>query len=302
MKGTGTGVALATLAVVGLSSPASAQLDLGGVIQRAAESETKQQVDRMTRKAVRCAFNNAKCIEKAKKKGKPVVLTDENGQVMTDDQGNPITDPAELGGKPPGLSSGTTGSDFVPGSRVLFEKNFAEDSAGSFPTDLEQIDGRLAVIEWNGQSYLRAEDEYGRVALPLEERLPQDFTLEFDLFEGTGGRDGVSIAMVEPSTFGYGWTNEYGQDYLNIGHQKTVGIWGPAARKIVAKDEARPSERVVPVKIRVEGEQVEMYVGNQQVVRADADLGRSDKIYLFLDALPPDNLTYIANIRVAAIE
>jgi len=58
----------------------------------------------------------------------------------------------------------------------------------------------------------------------------------------------------------------------------------------------------VPVKIRVEGDAVEMYVGNRQVVKTTADLGRSDRIYFFLDALPPDNLTYIGNIRVAAVE
>ena len=294
---------LVILVLVICSGPVSAQFNLGDVVERAAKDETKRQVDKMTRNAVRCAFDNMKCIEKANKKGKPVVLTDEDGNILTDEEGNPISDPAELGGKPPGLSSGGSSSSFMPGTGVLFEKDFAEDPAGAFPADIEQIDGRMAVIEWNGQSYLRTEDEFGRIALPLDEPLPDDFTLEFDLFEGTAGRDGIAIALVEPSNFGFGWTDEYDRDYMNIGHSKTVGVWGPKARKKFAADEARPSQRIVPVKIRVEGHQVQMFVGNRQVVNvADADFGRSDKIYFFLDAQPPENLTYLGRIRVAAIE
>ena len=53
----------------------------------------------------------------------------------------------------------------------------------------------------------------------------------------------------------------------------------------------------------VQGEDCKVYVGDRRVAHhTDADLGRSDKIYFFLDSLPPENLTYIGNIRIAAIE
>lgn len=304
MKLTNLISAAVVLAVLTASTgPVDAQLDLGGVVQRAAESETKHQVDRLTRKAVRCAFDNMKCIEKAKKKGKPVVLTDENGEIMTDDEGNPITDPSQIGGKPPGLSSGGTGSSFVAGSRVLFEKDFATVPSGGFPDDLELIQGQMRVVEWNGESYLRTEEKYSRMAVTLPEELPHAFTVEFDLFEGTAGGDGINIALVEPPRFDFAWHHYYDHNYLNVGHRKTVGLWAPKGEKIVAVEESRPSESIVPIKIRVEGDQLAMYVGSRQVVtNPNASLGRSDRIYFFLDSLPPDNLTYIGNIRVAAVE
>ena len=60
---------------------------------------------------------------------------------------------------------------------------------------------------------------------------------------------------------------------------------------------------IVPVKIMVEADQLKMYVGERKIAETSrVSLGRSDKIYFFLDSLPPDNLTYIGNIRIAAIE
>lgn len=287
---------LAVLVILLLPTGAEAQLDIGGAVKRGAEYEANRQAQKLGRDAVRCTVDNLKCIKKAEKKGKEVVLVDENG--------DPISDPDGESGKPPGLSSpDSSGYDFEPGTRVLFEEDFAGASQGEFPGNLEQIQGTMRVVEWNGESYLRAEEKYSRMAVPLPERLPEAFTLEFDLFEGTEGGEGVSIALVEPSRFDFAWSHYYDDNYLNVGNRKTVGLWAPRSEMITTVEESRPSESIVPVKIMVHGDQVKMYVGERQVASlSEASLGRSDKIYFFLDSLPPDNLTYIGNIRVAAIE
>ena len=297
-------IVLAVTTVLNLPDSAFAQLNIEGAIKRGLENETNRQAEKLARGAVRCAFDNLKCIKKANKKGKPVVLTDENGQILTDDEGNPITDPSQLGGKPPGLSSSSSsGYDFKPGTRVLFEQDFAAGADGEFPPELEQIQGQMRVVEWNGQSYLRAEEKYSRMAVPLPETLPDAFTLEFDLYEGTGGGDGVSIALVEPSRFDFAWSHYYDHDYFNIGHRQTAGIWAPQGQKISIAEDQRPSERVVPVRIMVAGAQAKMYIGKNRVAAvSDISLGRSDRIYFFLESQPPENLTYVGNIRVAAIE
>lgn len=284
------------IAILLLPVGAAAQLDITGAVKRGAEYEANRQAHKLGRNAVRCAVDNLKCIKKAEKKGKEVILTDEDG--------NPISDPNETTGKPPGLSASTrSGSDFEPGTRVLFEEDFAAASIGGFPADLEEIQGKMSVVEWNGQRYLRNEEVYSRMALSLPEGLPEAFTMEFDLFEGTKGGEGVSIALVAPSRFDTSWMHDYDHNYMNIGHQQTAGLWGPESRKIIAIQETRPSNGIVPVKIMIDGERFEMYIGDRQVAEtSDASLGRSNKIYFFLDSLPPENLTYIGNIRIAAIE
>jgi len=290
------GVLLVMLSVLCLPGQAIAQLDIGGAVKRGAEYEANRQAQKLGRDAVRCAVDNLKCIKKAEKKGKEVVLVDENG--------DPIADPDESSGKPPGMSSSTgAASDFEPGNRVIFEEDFATATVGDYPVEFEEIQGQIGVVEWNGQKYLRNEEKYSRMAVSLPESLPEAFTLEFDLFEGTNGGDGVSIALVEPTRFDSAWMQYYDHDYLNIGHDSSVGLWGPRAEKIAATQESRPSDGIVPVKIMVEADQLKMYVGERKVAETSrVSLGRSDKIYFFLDSLPPDNLTYIGNIRIAAIE
>ena len=52
-------------------------------------------LERMTDGAERCHYKDEKCINKANKKNKPVVLVDDRGQDITDENGEPISDPAE---------------------------------------------------------------------------------------------------------------------------------------------------------------------------------------------------------------
>ena len=86
-----------------VSSAADAQINrLKKAAADAAERETANQVDRMVTEAVQCAFDDPRCVEEAEKSGKPVVLIDSEGRVITDDEGRPVTDPdaaaAQAGG------------------------------------------------------------------------------------------------------------------------------------------------------------------------------------------------------------
>ena len=192
---------LALLAILAAPEGASAQLDITGALKRGAESEANRQADKLGREAVRCAVDNLKCIKKAEKKGKDVVLVDENGDPIEESDGG--------GGKPPGLSSsGSPSSDFQPGTRVIFEEDFTT-TIGEFPGSLDPIQGQMRVVEWNGVTYLRTEDKYSRMAIPLPETLPEDFTMEFDLFEGTNGGNGVSVALTDPERYDFAWAEYY---------------------------------------------------------------------------------------------
>jgi hypothetical protein len=66
-----------------------------------------QQVEGLLRHAVRCTFDDSKCIAAAKAQKEPVVLTDKEGTVLTDQDGKPITDPED----PPAQTSPGTLQD-----------------------------------------------------------------------------------------------------------------------------------------------------------------------------------------------
>jgi outer membrane protein OmpA-like peptidoglycan-associated protein len=63
----------------------------------------------------------------------------------------------------------------------------------------------------------------------------------------------------------------------------------------------RSTEGLVPVRIMVDGAHAKMFIGENRVANVPkADLPRSDKVYFFIESRPPDQLTYITDIRIAA--
>ena len=72
--------------------------------------------------------------------------------------------------------------DFVPGERVIFAEDFSRDKVGNFPQRLEMVIGNMEVVEWQGKRWLRlAGGDGGVFVINLPEKLPQRFTVEFDL-------------------------------------------------------------------------------------------------------------------------
>ncbi|MBD3297499.1 MAG: OmpA family protein [candidate division Zixibacteria bacterium] len=74
--------------------------------------------------------------------------------------------------------------DFVPGDRVLFYEDFADDYVGDFPLRLEFVSGNMEVAEWNGENYLRIPGK-AEFDIALDRSLPEKFTLEMGLHLGT---------------------------------------------------------------------------------------------------------------------
>lgn len=279
-------------------------------VKRGLEQETERQVEDMTRKAVQCVFNDLECIRKAEKEGQQVVLTDEKGTVLTDSQGQPISDPSQVPGQapeasekpnvPPAVPASGSNYDFEPGERVLFEEDFSEDNTGDFPRRLEFIQGNMQVVEWQGKFFLRADTKESRFAVQLPETMPDQFTIEFDLYDAPGS-SGVSIGLVEPKDFGWAWAHDYGEQYFNAGHRQGSGIWAKQGRTVSVAKDVSPSEGIVPVRIMVDGAHAKMFIGENRVANVPkTSLGRSNKVYFFLEPQEPDKLTYITNIRIAA--
>jgi outer membrane protein OmpA-like peptidoglycan-associated protein len=76
-------------------------------------------------------------------------------------------------------------SDFVRGSVILFEDNFANEQLGEFPSKWDVSEGSLETASINGKKYAHSNAPYSRFS-PLMENmksyLPEVFTLEWDEF------------------------------------------------------------------------------------------------------------------------
>src|SRR5204863_2946855 len=148
------------------------------------------------------------CVAEAKKDGKKVDLTDDEGKILPPERqpkdspaknaqaveaanaraagakAEPIGAPAAEAPAPAKESKPGQGAwanyDFIPGERVLFADDFSADRVGNFPKRLELIIGNLEVVDAKGVRYLRATSD-SKFAVNLPETLPQRFTMEFDL-------------------------------------------------------------------------------------------------------------------------
>jgi outer membrane protein OmpA-like peptidoglycan-associated protein len=186
---------LAVLSAVAVSTTADAQ-GLGERLKKRAEEAAKrkveQRVDDKAAKAtdaaldaaentVKCAATDKACAEKAKADGKKVVTTDAapaaGGEASASTAAGPTGAAAAL---KPGEGAWVN-YDFVPGTRALYVDDFAKDNVGDFPRRLEFVDGNMEVAEWQGARYLRVTSWPAKFAIALKERLPERFTLEFDV-------------------------------------------------------------------------------------------------------------------------
>lgn len=82
-------------------------------------------------------------------------------------------------------STASTGTAaFVPGNRELFALDFSREPLGGIPSSLNVLSGSMAVVQKDGTHMLRASSP-SEFIVPLNERLPDHFTLEFDVVSRT---------------------------------------------------------------------------------------------------------------------
>jgi hypothetical protein len=83
--------------------------------------------------------------------------------------------------------------DFVPGNRVIFFTDYADDQVGNFPKRLAFKLGNMEVAEVDGQRFLRV-TSHSVFVIPLTEVLPPKFTIEIDVINRKG-LDGPAFQM-----------------------------------------------------------------------------------------------------------
>ena len=168
------------LAASGLAQPLTAQ-SLGDRLKRKVAEKVDKKTNDGLDKVASCVVGDAACVEKAKKEGKTVTMTDKEGKPVAAEAVS--TESAAGGAAAENLKPGEgawANYDFVPGERVVFAEDFSKDRVGNFPKRFELLDGNMEVVEWQGKRWLRVSTE-GEFSIALPETLPERFTVEFDL-------------------------------------------------------------------------------------------------------------------------
>jgi OmpA-OmpF porin, OOP family len=187
--------------------------------------------------------------------------------------------------------------DFIPGDRVLFYTDYAEDKVGNFPERLEFKEGNMEVAELGSRRLLRATSA-STLVIPLPEVLPQRFTVEIDVinrpsldgwaFELQGG----AVHKRDRSTSSITWGSD------------GAGLFGGGGGEVqISNDDvSRARYRGKPAQLRVlgDGKYIKVYLDERRLVNVpNANFERAKALNLVLQARSQENPIYVGRIRVA---
>jgi outer membrane protein OmpA-like peptidoglycan-associated protein len=312
--------ALAVIAAPLVLSPVDAEAQIPRKLKDAAknalESEAQMQVDRLVREAIRCAINDPACYSDAQAGDGEVIFTDDNGEIIVDDDGYPITDreeAAEQAGVDLAAEEAEATEelarpgegvwanyDFVPGETVLYYEDYENDRVGDFPRRMEFMSGNWEIVEWEGRRLLRNLGPRGaalKILLPRE--LPERFTIEFEAHFPHGNQRLVVGTATPPGGGGWG---RYEDNFFQIGVAHGTGVERRGQGGVRSSNTTpEVGEGLVPIRIMVDGSYAKVYANERRVANIpNAVLPRSSEIYMeniyFADA---DNPMYVGPVRVA---
>jgi outer membrane protein OmpA-like peptidoglycan-associated protein len=220
--------------------------------------------------------------------------------VIRDEAGAPVTDPAaaqaQTAGEPQVLKPGEgvwANYDFVPGERVLFADDFADEYVGDFPRRLTYVHGNLEVVEWEGRRLLRGTGG-DRFIIPIPDGLPEQYTIEFDIHDPTTS-SGTNVYLAA-----LGNDDEYtGSHRINIGSWRGSGIWShdPVSTNAIERLE----EEVLPIRVSMDRGYVKVYAREHRIANVpQVDVPENGTGITFHLYSRTDRPIYIGDLRVAA--
>jgi len=276
-----------------------------------ADQKTDEAIDKgldSAEDAMKCVASDQACLDKAKKKGKKVVLVDEQGTPLPEDQqpGGAAATPA--GGTKQGAEPGPVGPmqgvwanfDFVPGNRVIFADDFVQDTVGDFPRRLGFESGNWEIVEWQGARFLRSEGHGGAwISINLPELLPERWTFEMDFIFGhpadQRGQAGIQVSFEKD----------------HAGHLANMFALRPDSASLLGGAEGAPhtqsgltnlnDNRPNKMMLLADGSYVKFYVNDRRIANVpNAQLLKSNKIWINTFFAEEPYYVYVGNFRVAA--
>ena len=212
------------------SSFANAQGILERLGQRAvehakarAEQKVEQKVDESVDKAVDAAFDApSKALNKGKKNN------DDNDAEVEESESSPEPESAAKPKKKAQVED--VKSDFVQGTVVIFEDDFAGEQMGEFPSKWDLLENNAEVARVNGKKAIKFEHGENTRITPLikdgnRKYLPEVYTLEFDYFV-TDEEEHTSsywLYLAEEGEDSYNSTIDFSRERIGWSVQKPTG-------------------------------------------------------------------------------
>jgi OmpA-OmpF porin, OOP family len=255
-------------------------------VERRAEQAVEKALDK-TESAIKCVVTDTACIEQAKQEGREVELTDAAGNPVA--SGN-----TPAAGAVQRVGEGAWANyDFVPGDRVLFAEDFANDRVGNFPRRLEFIKGAMEIVEWRDGRYLRSTAD-GSFDVVLAEALPDRFTVEFDLYSPNFWATEVSV--VDPNRK----DGELPRAYFSFNGSSGFGLGSRNAMKVVTSIKVAPTTDMMRVSMIADGPYVKIFLDETRIANVpNANFPRTGRIRFMVHGTS-EYPGMIGNIRVAA--
>lgn len=103
-----------------------------------------------------------------------------NGQ---NQQQQPAMSQAGGGGDTPGTMADYKNYDFVPGTKIIFESQLADEQAGEIPSQFTMLNGQMDVQNEHGENVIHVPAGNGATMTPRMKTttyMPDQFTVEFD--------------------------------------------------------------------------------------------------------------------------
>ncbi|MEL6448126.1 MAG: OmpA family protein [Pseudomonadota bacterium] len=302
------------------ASPVTAEAQLLDRLKDAAKRGAEDAVDREVQKrsdelttnaidAIICAVTDLECIERAKAEGRDIVITDQNGNALPEDEQAQVIasagDGQVLGPARPGEDSVWANYDFVPGDRPLFVEDFEDEYVGDVPRRIGFVSGNMETAEWQGGQLLRISSDSG-FTIDLAETLPNRFTIEFDLYAqhhwhslclATGPVDSDG----EPFSCFQGRAKNYSSAFITVADYFKTGIRGGNGGVSIAR-QTRTQEGMTPIRIMADGDYVKMYLDETRVVNVpNADIVRGKQLHVHVvGEVSQEKPVYVDNVRVAS--
>ena len=301
------GAALISSIAVG-GAPAQAQGWLGKIkdkVKERAQAKVEQKVEDgadttvgramdQTQNVIACLVTDRSCISKARHDGKQVAVTGADGKAVSSADSTSAVNAADAtaGGSSTGPAvrpgeGAWANYDFIPGERMLFADDFSADRVGNFPQRLKFKAGNMEIVEWQGARWL-SDDDQGVLSIPLPEVLPQRFTMEFEL-AGSGNAMSINFASDQPTK---GPRIAISTDHAWLRGDSVAGD---------GMLQASTSKTPVTIRISVDGAYLKVYANEHRALNVpNANLGRSNHIFIDMDGWSAKEPRMIGDIRVAA--
>jgi outer membrane protein OmpA-like peptidoglycan-associated protein len=292
----------------GISQPASAQSWL-----KKAKAKVQEKIEQRADTVLTCVLTDQACLKRAQSAHHTLVVTDANGQrvsaadstaAMTAASGQMASGStasgaqgasiAQAGGaerQPPGTGAWLN-YDFVPGDKVLFFDDFANDRIGDLPSHEDITDGNASVVEIEGTKYLRTTTG-AKMWLNLPDTLPTRFTIEATFYNPHDSDDYLEFTVGE-------------------GTDNTMRVWcyhsnagisgsGPNGKKDSHDDATGIGKNdFAHCRFMADGGYVKAYINEQRLGQLNGLVfNRTNKLLVSVPAAS-DGATLVTDIRIAA--